>query len=81
MSHFPHPEDMQKNLADHGRKLVTIIDPHIKQDSNYPVQVEGQKRGCFVKDKSGEKDFDGWVQWPEHGLKAGHLLCLICRVG
>ena len=58
-SHFGTPEVMQKGLADTGRKLVAIIDPHIKQDSKYYVQTEGQARGCFVKDKSGEKDFDG----------------------
>ena len=70
---------MQKNLADHGRKLVAIIDPHIKQDSKYYVQTEGQKRGCFVKDKSGEKDFDGCAASDcEHGWGCGMHCLLRC---
>ena len=31
------PTDMQNRLAERGRKMVTIIDPHIKRDNNYPV--------------------------------------------
>ena len=27
---FPHPQNMLENLANNGRKLVTIVDPHIK---------------------------------------------------
>jgi alpha 1,3-glucosidase len=29
---FPDPVEMQKSIAMHGRKMVTIIDPHIKRD-------------------------------------------------
>jgi hypothetical protein len=34
---FPRPAEMQQKLAAKGRKMVTIIDPHIKRDSNYYV--------------------------------------------
>ncbi len=34
---FPTPEAMQDKLAAKGRKMVTIIDPHIKRDSNYHI--------------------------------------------
>lgn len=30
---FPHPIDMQHNISAHGRKMVTIVDPHIKRDN------------------------------------------------
>lgn len=67
---------MQKNLADHQRKLVAIIDPHIKQDANYYVQTEGAKRGCFVKDKTGDKDFDGCVMSCCTGRHRTAVACL-----
>ena len=34
---FPNPVEMQNALAARGRKMVTIIDPHIKVDSNYHI--------------------------------------------
>eukprot|EP00475_Leptophrys_vorax_P026762 TRINITY_DN3795_c0_g1_i1.p1 TRINITY_DN3795_c0_g1~~TRINITY_DN3795_c0_g1_i1.p1 ORF type:complete len:839 (-),score=204.98 TRINITY_DN3795_c0_g1_i1:902-3418(-) len=61
-SNFPNPKDMQKNLADKGRKMVTIIDPHIKRDSNWALHSEAQNKGYYVKNKDGN-DFDGWC-WP-----------------
>ena len=55
---FPHPAQLQDELASHGRRMVTIIDPHIKRDSSYYIYQEAEKAGYFVKDKDG-KDFDG----------------------
>ncbi|KAM0016122.1 putative glucan 1,3-alpha-glucosidase [Helianthus debilis subsp. tardiflorus] len=59
---FPHPEEMQKDLFSRGRRMVTIVDPHIKRDDNYHIHKEASKNGYYVKDASG-KDFDGWC-WP-----------------
>ncbi|XP_010461069.1 PREDICTED: probable glucan 1,3-alpha-glucosidase [Camelina sativa] len=59
---FPHPEEMQKKLAAKGRKMVTIVDPHIKRDDSYFLHKEATHMGHYVKDSSG-KDFDGWC-WP-----------------
>ena len=55
---FPDPIAMQENLAASGRKLVTIIDPHIKKDSNYYIYKEGQEKGLFVMNKD-KQEFDG----------------------
>lgn len=55
---FPHPAQLQDDLASHGRRMVTIIDPHIKRDPSYYIYQEAEKAGYFVKDKDG-KDFDG----------------------
>eukprot|EP00894_Picocystis_sp_ML_P003825 jgi/Pico_ML_1/54342/g4704.t1 len=33
---FPEPKKMQQEIASKGRKMVTIVDPHIKRDKNYP---------------------------------------------
>ena len=37
LAKFPNPAEMQNKLAAKGRKMVTIIDPHIKRDGNYHI--------------------------------------------
>jgi alpha 1,3-glucosidase len=37
---FPDPTAMQKSLASKSRRLVTIIDPHIKRDPDYHIFAE-----------------------------------------
>jgi alpha 1,3-glucosidase len=59
---FPDPIGMGKQLDSHGRKLVTIIDPHIKNVDNYPVVAEMKSKGYAVNKKDGSI-FDGWC-WP-----------------
>ncbi|KAI9204856.1 glycosyl hydrolases family 31-domain-containing protein [Polychytrium aggregatum] len=59
---FPNPANMQSDLAVKGRKMVTIIDPHIKKDDNYHVSSEAKSAGIFVKNKDGS-DYEGWC-WP-----------------
>ena len=59
---FKDPISMGKQLDSHGRKLVTIIDPHIKNTGNYHVSDELKSKGLAVKNKEG-KDFEGWC-WP-----------------
>ena len=57
---FPLPDVMQNDIASRGRKIVAIVDPHIKRDSAYPVFKDAEDAGHFVKNKDG-KDFDGCV--------------------
>ncbi|KAK3885252.1 hypothetical protein Pcinc_010526 [Petrolisthes cinctipes] len=59
---FPHPLEMTANLTARGRKLVTIVDPHIKRDQNYFFYKENHDRDLFVHTKDGT-EFDGWC-WP-----------------
>ena len=59
---FPTPRRMIEGLSAHGRKMVTIVDPHIKRDEGYSVHAEATRRGLYIKDKTGA-DFDGWC-WP-----------------
>ena len=59
---FPDPVDTINHLASYGRKMVTIIDPHIKVDSNYKIYSEAKEKGYFIKDKDGN-DMEGWC-WP-----------------
>ncbi|KAF8950735.1 hypothetical protein BGZ52_001596, partial [Haplosporangium bisporale] len=60
---FPNPADMQQSLANKGRKMVTIIDPHIKMDSGYHVSQQGADLDVYIKNKDGTSNFDGWC-WP-----------------
>eukprot|EP00096_Caligus_rogercresseyi_P013303 TRINITY_DN597_c0_g1_i1.p1 TRINITY_DN597_c0_g1~~TRINITY_DN597_c0_g1_i1.p1 ORF type:complete len:902 (+),score=300.42 TRINITY_DN597_c0_g1_i1:94-2799(+) len=59
---FSDPLTMTHNLTAHGRKLVTIVDPHIKKDSDYWVHQELTSLGLYTKNLEG-KDYEGWC-WP-----------------
>ena len=52
---------MVGKLSAKGRKLVTIVDPHIKRDDNYHIYKELKEKDLFVKRDGSE--FDGWC-WP-----------------
>jgi hypothetical protein len=53
--------------------MVTIVDPHVKRDSNYYVYKEASEKKYFVRTKD-NTEFDGWC-WP--GV---YLLWLGCCV-
>ncbi|KAK6339382.1 hypothetical protein TWF718_008801 [Orbilia javanica] len=59
---FKEPEKMMKNIAKTERKVVLIIDPHIKNTENYPVVEELKSKDLAVKDKSSDI-YEGWC-WP-----------------
>jgi alpha 1,3-glucosidase len=59
---FPDSIGMINNLTAVGRKLVTIVDPHIKKDQSYWVHKDCTDLSLYVKDKDG-KDYEGWC-WP-----------------
>lgn len=59
---FSQPEQMIRNLTAKGRRMITIIDPHIKRESGYHIHSEATERGYYVKNKDGG-DFEGWC-WP-----------------
>ncbi|KAK1335452.1 hypothetical protein QTO34_003238 [Cnephaeus nilssonii] len=61
-SRFPEPLTMLEKLASKKRKLVAIVDPHIKVDSGYRVHEELQNQGLYVKTRDGS-DYEGWC-WP-----------------
>lgn len=60
---FPTPQEMQEKLASQGRRMVTIVDPHIKRDDNYYIHKEATAKGLYVKKADGVEDYDGWC-WP-----------------
>ncbi|KAF9262699.1 glycoside hydrolase family 31 protein [Marasmius fiardii PR-910] len=56
---FPDPVEMTNDVAAVGRKMVVIIDPHLKRTSDYPVYEEAKERKLLVKTKS-EDEYEGW---------------------
>ncbi|KER23298.1 hypothetical protein T265_08783 [Opisthorchis viverrini] len=59
---FPNPEDMVDTLNKKGRKLVTVVDPHIKQDSNWQLYNSAAGNNYYIKSREGS-DYVGWC-WP-----------------
>ncbi|KAF2754890.1 glucosidase II alpha subunit [Pseudovirgaria hyperparasitica] len=59
---FANPIKMHDHLDKKDRKLVAIIDPHIKNTDNYPVVEELKKKELAVKNKEGNI-YEGWC-WP-----------------
>jgi len=60
---FSEPEIMQRNLSAKGRKLVTIVDPHIKRDNGYYVHKEAMEKHYYVLRPDGKSDYEGHC-WP-----------------
>lgn len=60
---FPNPKEMQDKLWSQGRRMVTIVDPHVKRDNGYYIHKQAASNGLYIKDKDGKKDYDGWC-WP-----------------
>ncbi|KAK9460282.1 glycosyl hydrolases family 31-domain-containing protein [Lipomyces oligophaga] len=61
-SMFSSPEKMMQALAKRKRKLVAIIDPHIKKENGYKVYENLSKNDLTIKNKDG-KEYNGWC-WP-----------------
>ncbi|OAQ65065.1 alpha glucosidase II [Pochonia chlamydosporia 170] len=59
---FANPVSMGQQLDAHGRKLVVIIDPHIKKVDNYPVSSNMLSKDLAVHNKDDET-YEGWC-WP-----------------
>ena len=59
---FSDPIDMQNHLDEHKRKLVIIVDPHIKNVPNYHIVDELKSKSLAVKNKDGNI-YEGWC-WP-----------------
>jgi len=60
---FPNPVQMQNSLARKGRKLVTIVDPHVKRVSGYDVYDQAVANNYFIKKAGGDGDYEGHC-WP-----------------
>ena len=61
--HFKTPREMLNKIVKDGRKLVTIIDPHVKFDEEYFVYKEANRRGNLVMNNQ-KKPYHGKC-WPQ----------------
>ncbi|MBE7182765.1 MAG: glycoside hydrolase family 31 protein, partial [Terriglobus roseus] len=59
---FVDPQRMHRTLGERDRKLVAIIDPHIKNTPDYPVVDELKSKGLAVLNKD-RNIYEGWC-WP-----------------
>ena len=66
-NHFAEPEKMTAELSRTGRKLVTIVDPHMKKDQRWEVYKQLTEKKLAVKSNSGESDFEGRC-WPGNSV-------------
>ncbi|MBP7892326.1 MAG: DUF4968 domain-containing protein [Firmicutes bacterium] len=60
--HFPRPAQLMSDLRDDGFKVVTIVDPGVKADSQYPVYRQGGRKRVFIRRRDG-RVYKGRV-WP-----------------
>ncbi|KAH0820425.1 hypothetical protein GEV33_002366 [Tenebrio molitor] len=59
---FSDPVEMQQNISATNKRLVTIIDPHIKAETGYSVYDGALEKDLFVKNADGS-NFEGDC-WP-----------------
>ncbi|GMF90862.1 unnamed protein product [Aspergillus oryzae] len=59
---FPNPIGMEEQLDESERKLVVIIDPHIKNKEKYTISEELKSKNLATRNKDGEI-YEGWC-WP-----------------
>ncbi|KAI8978216.1 alpha-glucosidase [Trametes punicea] len=57
---FPDPVEMIKDVEAIERKMVVIVDPHLKRTNDYPVYKEATELDVVVKQKDGKTDYEGW---------------------
>eukprot|EP00002_Diphylleia_rotans_P014810 TRINITY_DN287_c0_g2_i1.p1 TRINITY_DN287_c0_g2~~TRINITY_DN287_c0_g2_i1.p1 ORF type:complete len:902 (+),score=170.73 TRINITY_DN287_c0_g2_i1:48-2753(+) len=56
---FPNPQEMLAGVSSKGRKMVTIVDPHLKIDQSYSVYKQALDKGLLTR-KSDGSNYDGW---------------------
>jgi alpha-glucosidase len=52
---FPDPKQLLSDLAAQGFRVVTIVDPGVKVDPDYPVYRDGRERGVFCLRDDGQR--------------------------
>ena len=66
---FPDLKKLAADMEKQGIKLVTILDPGIKEDERYPLYQDGLKQDIFCKSPGGEVVralvWPGWTVLPD----------------
>ncbi|KAJ9098154.1 hypothetical protein QFC21_004483 [Naganishia friedmannii] len=58
--HFPDPQHMQNEVGSKGRKMVAIVDPHIKRTDDFRIYKDAQEKNVITKKSDGTTNFEGW---------------------
>ena len=61
---FPDLSKLTGDLLEGGVRVVTIVDPAVKEDPDYPLYVEGCRDGRFVRRAEGDEEPFVGVVWP-----------------
>ena len=69
---FPTPLRMQAELARTGRKMVTIIDPHLRAEDDYAVYAKAKERNLLVRTADNSSHFEGEC-WPGNSAWVDYL--------
>ncbi|HEY6408161.1 MAG TPA: TIM-barrel domain-containing protein, partial [Ktedonobacteraceae bacterium] len=67
---FPDPQALLGDLRRNGFRMVTIVDPGVKTDTNYRVYQSGLEQDMFIRQADGEM-FHGYV-WPDDAVFADY---------
>jgi alpha-glucosidase len=59
---FPDPRGLISDLHDQGFRVVTIIDPGVKVDENYPIYTDGRDKDLYCKTRDGDEYHN--AVWP-----------------
>ena len=60
---YPNPQELMALFSEHGRYLVTIIDPQIMRDDSFDVYKHGLAQDLFVKTNDSQVFYgDGWSE-------------------
>ena len=68
---FPDPAAMQRSLAETGRQMVVIVDPHLKADEGYHVFAQANRSDLLVRSADGSMPYidkcwpgeSGWLDY------------------
>jgi len=63
---FPNPARLLRDLAADGFRVVTIIDPGVKVDRDYPVFQDGRSRDLFCRNADGSPYT--LLVWPKQSM-------------
>ena len=69
---FPTPVRMQQELARTGRKMVTIIDPHLRAEDDFSVYAAAKEQGLLVRKADNSSHFEGDC-WPGRSAWVDYL--------
>ncbi|KAI0087105.1 alpha-glucosidase [Irpex rosettiformis] len=56
---FPDPVEMTNDVSANARKMVVIVDPHLKRVTSYPVYKEAVELDVLSKTKD-NNEYEGW---------------------